>query len=86
MRKSVSGLVFSSLVELDSSLYEIIMDKGAILKDVKELNDVVACLLAALVIRKHSEAAEELQGKLEISGKLLEELQKEVDCLRDWKH
>ncbi|XP_018844458.1 protein BPS1, chloroplastic-like [Juglans regia] len=100
MRKSVGGLVFSSFVELDSSLYEIIMEKGAILKEIKELNDAVDCLLAALATGKHSEAAEELQGKLEISEKLLEELQKEVDhlfsevldgrnkmvdCLRDWK-
>lgn len=81
MRKSVGGLENSSFVELDSSIYEIVMQKGGVLKEVEELNDAVSCLVAALVSGKYSEAAHEMQGKLEVYEKLVDGLQKEVDHL-----
>jgi hypothetical protein len=81
MRKSVGGLENSSFVELDSSICEIVMQKGVVLKEVEELNDAVSCLVAALVSRKYSEAAKEMQGKLEVYEKLVDGLQKEVDHL-----
>lgn len=81
MRKSVGGLENSSFVELDSSICEIVMEKGGVLKEVKELNDAVSCLVAALVSGEYSEAAQEMQGKLEVYEKLVDGLQTEVDHL-----
>ncbi|KAB1224959.1 Protein BPS1, chloroplastic [Morella rubra] len=81
MRTPVGGFVSPSIGELDSRIYEIVMEKETILREVKELNDALACLVAALVDGKDSKATEELQGKLEVSEKLLDGLQKEVDHL-----
>ncbi|KAG6627534.1 protein BPS1, chloroplastic-like [Carya illinoinensis] len=81
MRKLVGGLIFSSFLELDSSICEIVMEKGTVLKEIKELNDTVTSLVATIVSGKHIEAAEELQRELEVSEKLLEGLHKDVDRL-----
>lgn len=81
MRKWVGGLENSSFVELDSSIREIVMEKGSVLKEVKELNDAVSCLVAALVSGKYSEAAKEMEGKLEVYEKLVDGLKEEVDHL-----
>jgi len=67
MRKWVAGLENSSFVELDSSIREIVMEKGSVLKEVKEL--------------KYSEAAKEMEGKLEVYEKLVDSLKDEVDHL-----
>ena len=81
MRKSVGGLENSSFADLDSSMCEIVMQKGVVLKEVEELNDAVSCLVAGLVSGKYSEAAKEMQGKLEVYEKLVDGLRKEVDHL-----
>ena len=81
MRKLVCGLVNSSSDGFDSSICEVVMETNCVFKDVKELNDAVACLNAALVNGENSEAAKDLKGKLEVFEKLLEGLQKEVDHL-----
>lgn len=91
MRKLVCGLLNSSFDGFDSSIYEVVMEQKGVLKEVKELNDTVACLNAALVEGKNSEATKDLEGKLEAANdlerklevfeKLLESLQKEVDHL-----
>lgn len=81
MRKSVDGMVNSPFAELDSAIYEIVMKKGSVLKEVNELNDAVSCLAAALVSEKSSEASQELEAKLEVYETFLDGLRKEVDHL-----
>ncbi|KAJ7982261.1 protein BPS1, chloroplastic-like [Quillaja saponaria] len=80
MRKMVGGFVNSSLIKLDSRIYEAFMEERAVLKEIKELNDAVACLIAAPVSGK-IDAAEELNTKLDVFEKLLEDIGKEVDHL-----
>ncbi|KAF3437360.1 hypothetical protein FNV43_RR20113 [Rhamnella rubrinervis] len=71
----------SSFTRLDSSICEAIMEKESELTEVKELKDAMVHLVADITSGKRTDAAEELQRKLEVFEKLLESLEKEVDHL-----
>ncbi|KAJ4711532.1 Protein BPS1 chloroplastic [Melia azedarach] len=68
----------SALSSLDSSICEIIKEKGGVLKEVRELNDSVGCLAVA---GESSEGTEKLRRRLEVFEKMLDSLGKEVDHL-----
>ncbi|KAK9282647.1 hypothetical protein L1049_010866 [Liquidambar formosana] len=78
---AAGGFVNSSFIGVDSSICKELMEKGGVLKEVKEVNDAVASLEASIVTGQSSEAAEELQRRLEVFEKLLDGLGKEVDHL-----
>ncbi|KDP43606.1 hypothetical protein JCGZ_16893 [Jatropha curcas] len=81
MRKLAGNLSNPALIKLDSIILEVVMKKGCVLKEVKELNDAAASLAAAIASGNSRNAAEELQTRLGMIGKLLDSLTKEVDCL-----
>ena len=82
MRKFGGGVVkFSSFTRLDSSVYEVIVEKKGELKEVKEVNEAVACLVAAIAVGKSSVEAEELRRRLEVFERHLDGFGKEVDHL-----
>lgn len=82
MRKLVESSASSPLKRLDSVVHEVIIGKGCIPKEVKEVNDTVACLLNAIVAGQgNNEEAEELKKRLEALEKMLDCKQKEVDHL-----
>ncbi|KAJ0039232.1 hypothetical protein Pint_23882 [Pistacia integerrima] len=80
MIKRLGGLSSSALSDLDSSICEAI-NKGVVLKEVKELNDSAARLAAAVEAGNSSDAVEELRRRLEVFEKLMDGLTKEVDHL-----
>ncbi|PON74317.1 Protein BPS [Parasponia andersonii] len=82
MRKFGGGFVkFSSFTRLDSSVFEVIVKKKGELKEVKEVNEAVASLVAAIAAGKNSGEAEELRRRLEVFERHLEGFGKEVDHL-----
>ncbi|CAB4301263.1 unnamed protein product [Prunus armeniaca] len=82
MRSSGGRFVDSWLPGLDLRASEVIVERNGVLKEVKELDDAVAGLAAAIGTGKSSdEAAEELRRRLEVFEKLVEGFGKEVDCL-----
>ncbi|KAI4323461.1 hypothetical protein L6164_023063 [Bauhinia variegata] len=80
MRKIISGFDSSLIFKLDSKLSALLMEKKPVLKEVKELNDDIAHLLVASDTVKH-EVVKELQRKLQVFEKLLDDLSKEVNDL-----
>ncbi|KAJ0094701.1 hypothetical protein Patl1_17091 [Pistacia atlantica] len=80
MIKRLGGLSSSALRDLDSSICEAI-NKGVVLKEVKELNDSAARLAAAVEAGNSSDAVEELRRRVEVFEKLMDGLTKEVDHL-----
>lgn len=101
MRTGATKLLNSSLVSLESGFHEELLEKGSVLKEVREINGSVACLVAAMEDGKSSNEAGELKMRLEGLEKMLEGLSKEVDglfsemlasrnqvidCLRPGKH
>lgn len=76
MRRFIDGLA-------PLSICEVIVDKKIELKEVKELNDAVNCLVTAIVNGKirDGEAKEELEKKLKVFEKVLDGFEKEVDHL-----
>lgn len=81
MRRSAGALSNPALINLDSMIYGIPMEKRCVLKEVIELKDSADCLEAAIAGKHSSDAAEEMQRKLEEFEKLLDGLGKEVNCL-----
>lgn len=81
MRKSFGMVSNSPLIDLDSSICGVIVEKRAVLKDVEELNDAAACLAAAIAIEKCDNEAEELKRRLKVFENLLDGLRNEVDHL-----
>ncbi|KAF5736471.1 hypothetical protein HS088_TW14G00614 [Tripterygium wilfordii] len=80
-RKEAGKITNSTLIRMDASVSEA-MEKGGLVKEVKELNDAADCLVSAITTKGESRnAVEELQKRLEAFEKLLDVLGKEVDCL-----
>ncbi|XVF79659.1 hypothetical protein PTKIN_Ptkin15bG0006700 [Pterospermum kingtungense] len=70
------------LVGVDSLISEVVVEKGEVLKEVKELNNAAASLESAIVSGKSSgDAAMDLQKTLGVFEKQLEALEKQVDNL-----
>ncbi|KAJ7949224.1 protein BPS1, chloroplastic-like [Quillaja saponaria] len=80
MIKMVGGFVNSSVIKLDTRISEAFIEKRVVSKEIKELNDAVACLVAAPV-NGRSDAAKEFNTKLDMLEKQLEDLAKEVNHL-----
>ena len=81
MRNLTDSSANSSLKGLDSGVHEVITERRSLTKEVKEVNDAVACLLNAMVVGKGNDEAEELKRRLEELEKVLDSLQKGVDHL-----
>ncbi|KAG6761044.1 hypothetical protein POTOM_034234 [Populus tomentosa] len=82
MRKSTTGMFSnSSVIKLDMSISEAVMDRGVVLKEVIELKDAADCIAAATANEKVSHRAEEMQRRLKAFEQLLDGLDKEVNSL-----
>jgi hypothetical protein len=82
MRKSTTGMFSnSSVIKLDMSISEAVMDRGVVLKEVKELKEAADCIAAATANEKESYRAEEMQRRLKAFEQLLDGLDKEVNSL-----
>ncbi|KAJ4970420.1 hypothetical protein NE237_003519 [Protea cynaroides] len=79
LRKSIDGFPNSSLMSLHVSVCEE-MEKGGLF-EVREVNKGVAQLVAVNCGVPSSAVAEELRRRVEILGKLLEDLEEEVNQL-----
>ncbi|EEF32500.1 conserved hypothetical protein [Ricinus communis] len=79
MRKSDGVLSNPSLLNLDSSICGVMMEKGCVLKDVKELKDSATFLAVVIAGKNSSDAAEELRRKMGVFEKMLDGLGKEVN-------
>ncbi|XVF73588.1 hypothetical protein PTKIN_Ptkin12aG0214200 [Pterospermum kingtungense] len=70
------------LIGVDSCISEVIVEKGEVLKEVKELNNAAASLASAIVSGKSSDiAAKDLERRSGVFQKQLEALEKQVDNL-----
>ncbi|XP_022759442.1 UPF0496 protein 4-like [Durio zibethinus] len=69
------------LIGVDSYISEVIVEKGEVLKEVKELNNAAASLASAIVSGKNSDAAKDLERRLGVFENQLEALEKQVDNL-----
>ncbi|KAF2319661.1 hypothetical protein GH714_017895 [Hevea brasiliensis] len=81
MRRAAGALSNPALINLDSIICGVVTEKGCVLKEVRELKDSADCLAAAIDSKNGSDAAEEMQRKLQEFEKLLDGLSKEVNCL-----
>ncbi|XP_030465555.1 UPF0496 protein 4-like [Syzygium oleosum] len=81
MRTGATKLLNSSLVSLESGFYEELLEKGSVLKEVRDIKGSVACLVAAMEDGKSSNEVGELKMRLEGLEKMLDGLSKEVDGL-----
>lgn len=83
-RKWGIGSENPSLVGLDLGCHELILQKGCVPREVEEINESVASLITAIEgaqDERKSAAAEELQNKLTVFGKLVHEINEEIDHL-----
>ncbi|MBA0772368.1 hypothetical protein Gotri_007758 [Gossypium trilobum] len=71
----------ASLNLVDSCISDVIVEKGEILREVKELNNAAASLASAIVSGKSSDAAKDLETRLGVFGKQQEALEKHVHYL-----
>ncbi|MBA0688696.1 hypothetical protein Goari_006465, partial [Gossypium aridum] len=71
----------ASLNLVDSCISDVIVEKGEILREVKELNNAAASLASAVVSGKSSHAAKDLETRLGVFGKQQEALEKQVHYL-----
>ncbi|XWS35549.1 hypothetical protein CRYUN_Cryun20dG0006600 [Craigia yunnanensis] len=69
------------LIGVDSCIFDVIEEKGEILKEVKELNNAAASLASSIVSGKSRDAAKDLERSLGVFEKQLEALEKQVDNL-----
>lgn len=81
MRTGATKVLSSSLVSLEAGFYEELLEKGSVLKEVREINGSVACVVAALEDGKTSNEVGELKMILEGLEKMLDGLREEVDAL-----
>ncbi|XP_057976155.1 protein BPS1, chloroplastic-like [Malania oleifera] len=81
MRKWANGFGESLLTGFDSSVWKEMMEKRGVLKEVKEVNSAVACLVAAIDTGKVGDSAEELKRRLEVLEQQLECVGKDADLL-----
>ncbi|GLT39687.1 hypothetical protein SLA2020_138650 [Shorea laevis] len=70
-----------SLIDLDLCFSRVMVEQNGELKEVRELNRAAASLESAIVERKSNDAAEELEKKVNVFEKLIDNLGKEVDDL-----
>ncbi|MBA0655974.1 hypothetical protein Goklo_008385 [Gossypium klotzschianum] len=71
----------ASLNLVDSCISDVMVEKGEILREVKELNNAAASLASAIVSGKSSDAAKDLETRLGVFGKQQEALEKQVHYL-----
>ncbi|XP_022770057.1 UPF0496 protein 4-like [Durio zibethinus] len=69
------------LIDVDSCISDVIVEKDELLKDIKDLNNAAASLASAIVSGKSSDAAKDLERRLGVFEKQLEALEKQVDNL-----
>ncbi|KAJ4843423.1 hypothetical protein Tsubulata_011675 [Turnera subulata] len=82
MRKSAGMLSSTSLVNLDNRVYEIIVEKGFVLREVEELKEGADGLAASAAAKGSSNTAvEEMQRRLKGFEELLDSFRKGVDRL-----
>ncbi|KAI8028565.1 hypothetical protein LOK49_LG02G01539 [Camellia lanceoleosa] len=80
MKKAASKFLSPSLMALDSGFYEAVAEKKWVLKEVKEVNDAAACLVAAMAAgERNDDAGKLLERKLEEMEELLDGIGKETD-------
>lgn len=79
IKKLSSESDIPSLTDLDSCFSRVIVKGNGELEEVKELNRAVAALESEMVEGKSSDAAKELEQKLNVFEKLVENLTKEVE-------
>ncbi|XP_039046305.1 protein BPS1, chloroplastic-like [Hibiscus syriacus] len=66
---------------IDSCVFDVVVEKGETLKEVKELNSSANCLVSAIVDGETSDAVMDLEGKLGVFEKKMEVLEKKVAAL-----
>ncbi|KAH1106772.1 hypothetical protein J1N35_010540 [Gossypium stocksii] len=71
----------ASLIDVDSCVFEVMVEKGETLKEVKELNSAANSLVSAILSGKTSDAAMDFAGKLGVFEKEMDALEKQVDAL-----
>ncbi|KAK8516567.1 hypothetical protein V6N13_097849 [Hibiscus sabdariffa] len=83
MKQVIAGFNTALLIDvIDSCVFDVLVEKGETLKEVKELNDAANCLVSAIVAGETSDAAAmDMEGKLGDFEKKMEVLEKQVDAL-----
>lgn len=79
MKKAASGFPVSSLVALDLSFSEAVAEEKAVPKQLREVKEAAACLVAAVGDGESGGAAKQLERKLEVMEELLGRIGKEAD-------
>lgn len=79
MKKAASGFPVSSLVALDLSFSEAVAEEKAVPKQLREVKEAAACLVAAVGDGESGGAAKQLERKLEVMEELLDRIGKEAD-------
>ncbi|XWS45758.1 hypothetical protein CRYUN_Cryun14cG0006900 [Craigia yunnanensis] len=69
------------LIDLDSCISDVIVEKGEVLEEVKDLNNAAASLASVIASGKSIDAAKDLERRLGVFEKQLEALEKQVDNL-----
>ncbi|PSS24438.1 UPF0496 protein [Actinidia chinensis var. chinensis] len=80
-RKIARGNHSPSLVALDSSFYEAVKEKRWVVKDIRELNDDVARLAAAIAAGESGGTGKKVERELEMMQKMVDGIGKEGDDL-----
>ncbi|KAK8639820.1 hypothetical protein V6N13_138187 [Hibiscus sabdariffa] len=82
MKQVISRFNSALLIDVvDSCVFDVIMEKGETLKEVKELNHAAGSLVSAIVSGETSDAAMDLEGKLGVFEKEMDVLEKQADTL-----
>ncbi|XVE76768.1 hypothetical protein DITRI_Ditri13aG0007300 [Diplodiscus trichospermus] len=81
IKQSIAWLNNALLIDVDSCISDVIVEKGEVLKEVKEVNDAAASLASAIVSGGSSDAAKDLERNLGVFEQQLEALEKQVDDL-----
>ncbi|KAF7152563.1 hypothetical protein RHSIM_Rhsim01G0124900 [Rhododendron simsii] len=79
IKKAASGFPVSSLVALDLSFSEAVAEEKAVPKQLREVKEAAACLVAAVGDGESGSAAKQLERKLEVMEELLDTIGKEAD-------
>ncbi|XVE74181.1 hypothetical protein DITRI_Ditri11bG0178300 [Diplodiscus trichospermus] len=81
IKQMISTFNTALLIGVDSCISDVIVDRGELLTEVKELNNAAAFLASAIASRESSDAAKDLEGRLGVFENQLEALEKQVDNL-----
>ncbi|KAM7509035.1 hypothetical protein LguiA_019488 [Lonicera macranthoides] len=80
-RKSSIGFFDSSLITLDSCVSKEVVEKQGTLKEVREINEAIDCLVSAMAHKEGDDQAKELKRRLEVLEKGLMDVKNEGDSL-----